>query len=621
MKIDFKSITLHNFLSFGHSEISLDNKGYCLVSGINRCPKDNAISNGSGKSTFISAICWVLTGETIQGITKDVKNIYIDEDSCYVTLKFKVDGVSYELTRYNKPKSDLKIIVNDEDKSGKGIRESELVLASYLPDLNKNLLSSVILLGQGLPNKLSSHTPSGRKEMLEQLSKSDFMIEDIKSRISDRLTALNDYIKALESDLIKHGTELSMHKQNLEYLIKTRDTSVCKNFDVLIENCNEVLVNTNKKIETLSASIEQLQINIDNNSTSLLKIIEEKQQSLNDEFNCYSSKRDTLVENKSGLSAKVSALSLEIQKLKDIKEVCPTCGRPFEGVVKPDTKQQEEELLQLKESLLESTNLVDNCNKKHLDYISEINNEFDKQIDGLKQTVNSYKSQLSMSNEELSKYIALKEDNEKEVIKLTSEKENEDKYKKELLSKISITQQSIDNFTQIIDIKTKEKEDLLKHLEVVKKMDTLVKRDFRGYLLSNVISFIDTKAKEYCSDVFGSNDINFKLDGNNIDITYCDKSFESLSGGEKQKVDIVLQFAIRDMMSKYLNFSSNILCLDEIFDNLDSKSTTSVLNLISNKLSDVESLFIISHHSDELSIPSDCELIIEKNEFGISEVK
>ena len=167
---------------------------------------------------------------------------------------------------------------------------------------------------------------------------------------------------------------------------------------------------------------------------------------------------------------------------------------------------------------------------------------------------------------------------------------------------------------------SKLNEDLQKHIDVLKKMDTLVKRDFRGYLLSNVIEFINIKSKEYCAEVFGSDELEFKLDGNNIDISYCGKSFESLSGGEKQKVDLVLQFAIRDMMSKYLDFSSNILVLDEIFDNLDARGTNNVLTLVANKLCDIESLFIISHHADELSIPYDTELTIVKNENGISEV-
>ena len=129
------------------------------------------------------------------------------------------------------------------------------------------------------------------------------------------------------------------------------------------------------------------------------------------------------------------------------------------------------------------------------------------------------------------------------------------------------------------------------------------------------------KAKEYARDIFGCDELEFKLDGNNIDIIYCNKMFESLSGGEKQKVDLIIQFAIRDMMSQYLDFSSNILILDEITDNLDAVGCNNVLNLISTKLNDIESIFIISHHADELAIPSDSEMVIIKDRNGISRVK
>ena len=67
-----------------------------------------------------------------------------------------------------------------------------------------------------------------------------------------------------------------------------------------------------------------------------------------------------------------------------------------------------------------------------------------------------------------------------------------------------------------------------------------------------------------------------------------------------------------------MNFSSNILLLDEIFDSLDATAVDAVLRCICNKLADVDSLFIISHHARELEIPYDSELIVTKDEGGIS---
>ena len=65
--IQFKKVILHNFGSYGHVELDLQNRGFCLVSGQNNYVKDNALSNGSGKSFLWSAICYALTGVTIGG--------------------------------------------------------------------------------------------------------------------------------------------------------------------------------------------------------------------------------------------------------------------------------------------------------------------------------------------------------------------------------------------------------------------------------------------------------------------------------------------------------------------------------------------------------------------------
>ena len=94
--------------------------------------------------------------------------------------------------------------MNDKDVSGKGIRESEAILNKYLPDLTSQLIGSIIILGQGLPYKFSNNTPSGRKEVLEQLSKSDFMIQDLKDRINERSKLLTQNLRELE-DKIFYG--------------------------------------------------------------------------------------------------------------------------------------------------------------------------------------------------------------------------------------------------------------------------------------------------------------------------------------------------------------------------------------------------------------------------------
>ena len=90
MKIVFNKIVINNFLSFGHAEIDLRDRGYTLIEGVNNNPLDGARSNGSGKSSIFNALCYALTGETIQGLTTNLNNI-ITNDDMSAELDFNVD--------------------------------------------------------------------------------------------------------------------------------------------------------------------------------------------------------------------------------------------------------------------------------------------------------------------------------------------------------------------------------------------------------------------------------------------------------------------------------------------------------------------------------------------------
>ena len=204
------------------------------------------------KSSWVSAICWCLTFQTLQGIRGNVANIYIPENECWVELNFKADEKDFKLTRFYKPRSDLKIIINGEDKSGKGLKESEEQLSILLPDLTRELIASTVLLGQGLPDKLSSLTPSGRKELLEKLSKSDFMIQDIKRRIEERQNRLDNKQRTSEDNLLKLSTEVRMYSLQSEESKKQLDILLNTNYD-------EEIKDLNNKVVALQAEISKKQ--------------------------------------------------------------------------------------------------------------------------------------------------------------------------------------------------------------------------------------------------------------------------------------------------------------------------------------------------------------------------
>lgn len=625
MKLKLNKVILHNFLSYGHSELELNDRGYCLVRGINRCSKDNAVSNGSGKSSWSSGICWALTGETAQGLKTGIKNIYADKnDDCYVTLMFDVDKDSYEVTRYREGKSgsDLKIKLNGQDISGKGIKESELVLGQYLPDLTSELIGSVIILGQGLPYKFTGNKPSGRKEVLEKLSKSDFMIEDIKNRIGQRLIKLNNDLRKAQDNLLSYKSKKSVYESQLERLkASLEELNKPTDFDKNIKDLQELIDKCNSEINVHKTKIDSI--------NEQLNILDEEINNLRDEKAkgslAISNKYQALIDEKKELvfsiQADIKSLNQEIIRIENIKDVCPTCHRPFEGVNKPDVTPIKEKLSEVQKSYDEASNELKGIQSKQSEELSNFESTYTKKIDELYIKRNNYRTEINTLTTYINNLGGKVRTYEADKAREEANKENHIKNLEKVEKDIQTTKESICDVNEKIINEMKVEEDLSNRVDIVNKMKTLVQRDFRGFLLSNVIDFISKKAKEYSLDIFGTDNLEFTLDGNEINISYCDKSFENLSGGEKQKVDLIVQFAIRDMMSQYLDFRSNILVLDEITDNLDSIGCNNVLNLISKKLNDVESIFIVSHHAEELAIPSDSEIVVVKNEEGISSIQ
>lgn len=621
MILQFKKITLCNFGSYATTTLNLNDKGFCLVSGENHFSKDNALSNGSGKSTIWSAICYALTGETIAGLTSNLKNINIETNECYVTLELTVDNIDYIITRQYKPKSDLKINRNGTDISGKGVRESEKILADNLPDLTKDLIASTIIIGQGMPNKFSSFSPSGRKDLLEKLTKSDFMIEDIKSRLSNRQQELVLQVRDYADSLLVHKTNLTNAQNNLAKVTDSLNKMLpVPDFEKEIHDLQAQVA----ELEKSSAKTEE-EVSQENKIVAILEqelfaLVSEQSQeftNLNTNFNQSVSDYEKI---KYQYELQLKQLNAEITKLQAIKDTCPTCGQKLPNVQKPDTSGLVAQGEQLKAELKEIDNKISTAKAKYEKYKADIEAHFAQSIKDKQTEVAAHKVTISMLTTMKSASLVQITSIRDSITRKLADMASFNTRLTSLQEQQQHIQETISQLTNNIKLMEIAKNETDEHVAVVKKMETLIKRDFRGYLLVDIIRYIDSKAKEYCQTVFGTNELDIYLDGNSLDITYCGKMFDNLSGGEKQRCDIILQFAIRDLLQNYLNYSSNILVLDEIFDGLDKISTNKIIDLITNKLKDVESIFIISHHTDELELPVDSEIKVIKNTNGISEV-
>ncbi len=618
--IQFKKIIIHNFGSYGHTELDLQNRGFCLVSGQNNYVKDNALSNGSGKSFLWSAICFAMTGETISGIKTNLKNINTEDPDCFVQLDFVYNKDLFSLVRIITPKSDLKIYKNDIDVSGKGIRESEKKLQELLPELTKDLIASTIIIGQGMPNKFSSFSPSGRKELLEKLTKSDFMIDDLKTRITTRQQELATKVREFEDSLLAHKTQLNGMLTNLEQVKQNIAKQDDLNFDELIAAKGTIVEARQLELEKLEVAVKACETKIELLNTKLVKVSDEKAKVSNEELTAYTASYTVFISEKNRLEIEVSSLNTEIAKLQAIVDTCPTCGQHLPNVCKPDTSAQEAALIYATENLEKAKIKVSQCESQHKEYVAQINAAFSEEISSLNLALSEARSALNTAKTKYNTCNTTLETEKTAYNKLLYDKQNWDRFLQSQHSEVARLEAEISRLTNLVAITSLAKDDLDQRVGIVKKMDTLIRRDFRGYLLANIITYIDAKAKEYCNTVFGTKELSLALNGNALDITYCGKAFDGLSGGEKQRVDLILQLAIRDLLASYLGLSANILVLDEVTDFLDKKSCKAVMRLLEKELNTIESVFIISHHAEELELPVDSEIKVVKNELGISEL-
>ena len=620
MNLTFEKIKIENFMSFEYAELDLSANGFVSIVGQNHNEQDNALSNGSGKSAIFEALNWCLIGETLRG-SKDIVR-HNSDGGALVELSFKADKDSFVITRtrnHSKFKNNLFITKNGEDVSGKGLKDTEALLSQYLPAVTSELINSVVVLGQGLPMRFTNNTPSGRKEVLESLSNSDFMITDLKTRIANRSAELKKSLTDTTLDKTKKETEISFHNSQLEVLNK----ELLSLNEIDLESLKMCIIRDKQLADECDAKIGELlhkygctpkekQEELNNRKFDLYSEQKKKESAVKDAYNVKALEK---TKDKAELDALVRVKSSEITRLKSVTDICPTCGQKLPNVHKVDTTELEKEVEDLKaqvDKLKNEISLIDGECRKELGYISE---EYDllladvemglksvsadlQELADLQIEENSYLNTIEKCEEQL-KHHSIRLENCEEAIKDCEEKVKE--------------------LTAGLEFDRKEEENLTARLAVHSKFETALKRDFRGILLQNCISYIDGKAKEYCKKIFHTDLINFSLDGNNVSISYCGKEYESMSGGEKQKIDLIIQFAIRDMLCKYLNFSCNLLVLDELTDSMDAVGCKNAIDFIASEFDDIDSVFIISHRLD-LEIPYDKIITVYKNNEGISGV-
>ena len=648
MNIKFTSIELSGFRSIDQAKISLDNQGIVIVKGINEY-EDNATSNGSGKSSIFEGIIYALFEETSSG-EKDVENRILC-NGFTIKLEFIIDNITYTIYREGKKGKTSVILYKDNvDISARTKSETNKLILSIL-GISKSIFLDTIFLSQNAVTNLASLQPTTRRERLEVLTNTDYTITLFKDKVKEQQSLYEDQCNNLQNSLNKlQGNKEGLQQQLIEvnYKIEEINKQIAQR-DLLgnIDSINNEIEVTNKNIEiqkddlkNKEEEIEVIQKEITDfiqtgNADNQLKI--EQCEKINNLKKDLDNNNNSINLNNYQIEQSNNNIDKEKREIEKIKnsDTCPTCGRKYENINEEHINniiKEHEDLINLE---LQKQVDYKNNNEGFYNNIKDI----ESRISDEQTILNEIDNRIYLFNEEL----RAKEN--KRTLR-TSEKQtinnninvlnnhlNELQFKKDQIlsfkvgNKEEFEKMQIDIQSKILDIEKEVNEINLnynKTLDLVntaKHMIQLITKEFRTYLLQNSLKYLNKTLENYSKQLFSNDGDVIKIEENDtkLDITLGNASYESLSGGERTRVNIALLLAQKSLAQMIGNISCNIIILDEILGYCDGQAETVVIDLITRELDSLESIYMVSHK--EIPIGYDKELIIIKDKSGLSKVK
>ena len=274
--------------------------------------------------------------------------------------------------------------------------------------------------------------------------------------------------------------------------------------------------------------------------------------------------------------------------------------------------------------------ISDDFRKSNIESLTKQNEKYNKTNDELKSlaqtsidVINNFKEQIKEINVKLMEFNSKISGYKQEIISnnklITETKELLNKAENngniaEVKSNIEEVIKDITNFEHKID---------MLNLRVKIYKDTLVILSETGVkkaIIDNYIDIINSKVNEYLED-FGCSfdfDMNSEFDETIRLDFHDDVKYESLSAGQKQRLDLSIFLAFREIAQLRSKSSANILLLDEILDtNLDDDGVSKIIDILLKQ--DKINILAISHNSTCKELFENV-INIKKKKYGFSEI-
>lgn len=581
MYVEFKKLTFRNILSYGNADTELDfQKGLNIIKA----------KNGSGKSTILDALTFVLYGKPYRNIKLAELVNRTNKKNMEVSIEFKIDSDTYIIKRGLKPTL-FEISRNGENLdllSSKKLNQDEI---DKLLGINMRLFKNIVCIAVTNNKPFLELSIGDKRALAENIFNIDvlgLMLKDVKKRKSVESSERD--IKLAERTGIQNSIS-----DNQRYLENMK--SYIQNFNSLKES-QIALLNSNIKNsqDRLTKAIKNISIA----NKKILELTEEAGTSPDtSEFSNASLEVGKIL-------SKIEHIDSTLTKLKK-SAVCPVCNSPLDkGHAKQHIDNMLTERKQLNDVILpdlqtKAKTLQDNINsyKKKMDFIQTIKDKTKQE----ETTKTLMESQIESYNNDL-----INEQN-KTCPANTLEYE----------SKLITLNNDLDTINKIID-------EINETIDIDNELITILGDDgIKAFFFKKLTDILNKNVNEYLTKFELPIQITFdetmqeKIVQNNDETSYS-----SYSGGERCRIDMSILLSFFNISRIISNWSCNLLFIDEILDNgVDDSGLEQFIATLYNIITENKKqlgIYIVSHKLNEIKVQTS-SLIEIKKKCGFSNLE
>ena len=549
--INFRTIKWKNLLSTGnqYNVVQLDKSPTTCVRGI----------NGSGKTTMLDALTFVLFGKPFRNVNINQIVNSINAKDCVVEIEFTIDTSKYKVVRGLAPK-----IFNIE-KDGvpldqtATVKDYQQILEKHILKMNYKTFCQVVILGSTNYVPFMRLSASDRRNIVESL-----LDIDVFSKMNDALK-----IRVLESK--EELRRLESFRSGLETKIEYKKDMIQK-----IEEKSESQFQSYRKQET--------------DEQNTLDGIADKRLAIQQDISGLTLSVEAVDKKKDSLS---TLSGLKKQMVNGIKKAaedtafyhdntdCPVCQQSINAEFRECEIGKKKVRISELESALQKMTVMIEQTKKELETASSVVTEMQAKV--------SEFASLNSSAEASKRYIKqlreLQEKTKRELDSLQTERETL------LKLQLELDQSDVDKKTAI------EASHTMDIASVLLKDSGIKRKIIRKYIpaLNKIINKYLTAMDFFAQ--FTLNEDFVEVIKSRFRDTF---SYENFSEGEKLRIDVALLLAWRDIAKMKNSANTNLLILDEVFDSsLDAVGTDEIVKILQT-MGGTNNIFVISHKSDQL---------------------